>query len=327
MMWKNDSQTLDALAEQFRGEVPEEDRPEPHHILYKKGWRPKLNSIQKEAIASKAIYKLYYGERGSGKTYGGVHEVVDYCYRNDNSLAYVIVKETGMGTEGGGWDKLLLEVLPEWVNGLGLKTTKTQYDMQTKKPYIWMSNRHGGWSKIMLASLPVSAQVEGKIRGREPDIILVDEAQNLEGDTYFTSLLMQLGRKKKRSGDPSKIIFCCNPKAHPIGSTSASSRCRSTRRPGPGTSATPISTSQSRITSPICPRVLRELRPAGRKERPDRQGQARGRRMGGPTGRGLSLRRRVLRDGSCGRRCSQEPRASAGGPAPDDGRIRPGWSP
>jgi len=64
---------------------------------------------------------------------------------------------------------------------------------------------------IMLASLPVAHQVEGKIRGREPDIIGVDEAQTLESDTYFTSLLMQLGRKKRRTGDPSKIIFACNP--------------------------------------------------------------------------------------------------------------------
>jgi hypothetical protein len=92
-----------------------------------------------------------------------------------------------------------------------MQSTETRYDPQTKKPYIWLTNRHGGWSMIMLASLPVAHQVEGKVRGREPDIIGVDEAQTLETDTYFTSLLMQLGRKKKKGGDPSKLIFCCNP--------------------------------------------------------------------------------------------------------------------
>lgn len=201
--------SLEALAEQLREPVKQEDRPDPHHIKYKRGWRPKLNPIQQEAIESKAIYKLYSGERFSGKTFGALHELVEYVYRNDNCLAYIIVKEFGVGTEGGAWHKLIYEVLPQWRDGIGIQATETRYDPDTKKPYCWISNRHGGWSKIMLASLPVAHQVEQKVRGREPQIILVDEAQSLETDTYFTSLLMQLGRK--RGADPSKIIFCCNP--------------------------------------------------------------------------------------------------------------------
>lgn len=201
---------LSALAAQFRESDPETDRPDPPHVKYKEGWRPNLNKTQQKAVDSKSIYKLYDGERGSGKTYLGVQEIVDYCYRNDNTLAFIIVKEFSMGSEGGAWNKLLQEVLPEWRQGIGLVSTETRYDYQTKKPYVWISNRHGGWSMIMLASLPVAAHVERKIRGREPDIMLVDEAQTLESDTYFTSLLMQLGRRKGKD-DPSKIIFCCNP--------------------------------------------------------------------------------------------------------------------
>lgn len=204
-------EALDALVQQFKEDLPEETKPDPHHLIYKRGWRPKLNPIQKVAHESKAIYKLYYGERGSGKSHLGVQEIVDYCYRNPDSLAFIILKEFAMGTEGGAWNKLMQDVLPEWQQGLGIQFTEQKYDMQTKKPFIWMSNRHGGWSMIMLASLPVAHQVEGKIRGREPDVVLVDEAQTLETDTYFTSLVMQLGRKKKAGGEPSKIIFCCNP--------------------------------------------------------------------------------------------------------------------
>jgi hypothetical protein len=112
-----------------------------------------------------------YGERFSGKTYSALHEVVEYCYRNDNCLAYLIVRESGMGTEGGAWHKLQFEVLPQWERGIGIVSTQPRFDSQTKKPYIWISNRHGGWSMIMLASLPVANQVEGKIRGPlQPDL-------------------------------------------------------------------------------------------------------------------------------------------------------------
>lgn len=204
------NEAIEALARELSVD-PEEDRPDPHHIRYKKGWRPALNPIQQRAIDDPAIYKLYYGERYSGKTYGGLHELVEFCYRNDNVLAYIIVKEVGIGTEGGAWDKLRFKILPEWKDGLGIDYTDSKLDVQTKKPFVWISNRHGGWSMIMLASLPVAHQVEGKIRGREPQFILVDEAQFLESDTYFTALLMQLGRRNTEDSDPSKIVFCCNP--------------------------------------------------------------------------------------------------------------------
>lgn len=209
----NDDDVLKALEQEFQVQFGDSSRdmPEPHHIRYKRGWRPHLNPIQKKAVESPAIFKLMYGERGSGKTWGGIHELVDYAYRNDNTLGYIIVKETGIGSEGGAWTKLIYKVLPEWQQGIGLEFTEPKYDMQTKKPYVWMSNRHGGWSQIMMASLPVAHQVETKIRGREPQIILVDEAQFLDGDVYFTALIQQLGRQTSPDGDPSKIIFCCNP--------------------------------------------------------------------------------------------------------------------
>lgn len=188
----------------------EETRPDPHHIVYKKGWRPKLNPIQKKAVNSKAIFKLYYGERGTGKGHGAIHEMIDYLYRNDNALGYIVVKEIGMGIEGGAWHKLKMDAMPEWEQGLGIQPVYGT-DFQTKSPYCWISNRHGGWSCVILKSMPVAEQVEMKVRGREPDIVFVDEAQALKSDTYFTSLIMQLGRRRGVAKDPSKIIFVCNP--------------------------------------------------------------------------------------------------------------------
>lgn len=185
---------------------PKERIPDPYEL----GWRPSLNPVQKEAFNSSSIFLMMDGERASGKTYAGIHKVVEYVYRNDNSLGYIIVKEIGMATQGGAWYKLQTQILPEWKDGNNSVFTESRLDSQTKNPYIWIRNRHKGWSMIMLASLPVAHQVESKVRGREPQIILVDEAQEMESDTYFTSLIMQLGRRPG-SDDPARIIFCCNP--------------------------------------------------------------------------------------------------------------------
>lgn len=177
---------------------------------YDDGWRPSLNPKQNEAFLSRSLYLLMHGPRASGKTISALHRIVEYLYRNDNCLGYVVVKEVGMATQGGAWDKLRLQVLPEWKDGNRLEYTESRLDPQTKNPYIWIRNRYRGWSMVMLVSLPVPTQVEDKIKGREPQIIVVDEAQTLDTSTYFTSLLQQLGRRPS-SDDPAQIIFCCNP--------------------------------------------------------------------------------------------------------------------
>lgn len=204
-------EVMDALAKEMVEPPPlTEEVPEEQLSPYDEGWRPSLNPIQKQATDDPAIYKLYDGERGSGKTIGALHELVEYLYLNDNSLGYVIIKEVGMATQGGAWHKLQVQVLPEWKDGTHLFYTESKLDSQTKNPYIWIKNRHNSWSMVMLASLPVAHQVDAKMRGREPQVIVVDEAQTLETDEYFTRLLMQLGRRPG-SSSPSKIIFCCNP--------------------------------------------------------------------------------------------------------------------
>jgi len=206
----DNAEVMEALALEM-GPPPEiQDEQEDAQSPYELGWRPSLNPIQKKAIADEAIYKLYYGERGTGKSIGALHELVEYVHRNENCLGYIIVKEIGMATQGGAWHKLQVQILPEWKAGNNLIFTESRLDSQTKNPYIWIRNKFNGWSMIMLASLPVAHQVEAKIRGREPQIIFVDEAQVLDTDTYFSSLIMQLGRRPG-STDRAKIIFCCNP--------------------------------------------------------------------------------------------------------------------
>jgi len=190
--------------------------------LWDEGWRPFLNPTQKKGRDSKAIFKLYHGERGSGKTICGLHEAVEALFLNNNYLAFVIVKELGQATDGGAWHKLMHEVLPVWKHGnrdpdgavidegIDLEYSEQRYDPNTKKPYIWIANRFGGYSMITLISLPVDKQVSKKVKGKEPGFILVDEAQTLLTMDYFKSIVQQLGRRRGMQ-TRSKIIFCANP--------------------------------------------------------------------------------------------------------------------
>lgn len=191
------------------------------------GWRPKLNPLQLEGFQNKrAKYKLYDGERGSGKTQGAVHELVEHCFLNLNAVAYIVVREVGQSKDGGAWDKLNNVILPSWKNGnrnpetgekyddgIGLVYSSPRYDPETKKPYVWIQNRFGGGSLVICFSLPVGSHVEDKIKGREPSFIMVDEAQTCEGDTYFSSTIQQLGRRHNitANGGQQPVIFCANP--------------------------------------------------------------------------------------------------------------------
>lgn len=218
----NRNDALDALAD----ELDDAPAPEPHHIRWKKGWRPRLNPVQEEARKSDAIFILLDGERGSGKTTGAIHYLVEHCYEN-STLAFIIVKEVAQATDGGAWHKLMTEILPTWKygnrdrdgnlldHGIGIdfgsdgKNQTSLLDPQTKKPYVWLSSKTG-WSKIMLMSLPVAHQVTTKAKGKEPSFVVVDEAQTLDSDDYFKMLVQQIGRRPRIKGRQ-KIIFCCNP--------------------------------------------------------------------------------------------------------------------
>lgn len=191
------------------------------------GWRPKRNPTQQKAHDSEAVFILLHSERATGKTFGAIHDLVEHCYLNA-TLGFIVVKEVGQATDGGAWSKLMHHVLPAWRygnadregnridEGIGLEYGADGYDessmldVQTKKPNVWIRTFTGGWSRIMLFSLPVSRQVKSKIKGKEPSFIVVDEAQTLEDGDYFKMIVQQLGRRGGLKGKQ-KIIFCANP--------------------------------------------------------------------------------------------------------------------
>lgn len=201
-----------------------EEREQGHGLKLDLAWQPKLNPVQLKVYRSQADYILAYGERGTGKSIGALHKAVRHAVHNKNARVLIVVREVGQATEGGAWSKLQTEILPQWANGnfdrkskklvdrgCGIEFTAQKLDHQDKKPFVWVSNRFGGWSMIKLISLFVGEHVEDKVKGKEPSFIFVDEAQTLESSEYFDKLIQQLGRAQDIT-DPQQIVYCCNPK-------------------------------------------------------------------------------------------------------------------
>jgi hypothetical protein len=214
---------IDPLDKEEKGK--EEPLPTGHGLKLDLSWRPNLNPTQQKAYESRALFQLLYGERGSGKTQVAAHKAVRHCVMNKNALAFVMVREIGQATEGGAWSKLQREILPQWRNGnydritkkrldagCGIQFTEPKLDPTDKKPFLWISNRFGGWSQIKLISLFVPGQVEDKAKGKEPSFILFDEAQTTESDEYFSKVSQQLGRAQDIPDDEQQVVYACNPK-------------------------------------------------------------------------------------------------------------------
>lgn len=173
-------------------------------------WLPSLTATQRKIFDDPSKYILAYGERGSGKTYSlGGHKLVRHCYENFNALALIIVGVRSQATMGGVWHKLQVEILPEWVEGIGLVHTEERQDTQ-KNLYMDVENRFGGHSRICLISIPYGAFIKDRIKGFEPSLIFVDELTNLDTDDYFNAVVQQLGRRQGIHG-PQQYLAACNP--------------------------------------------------------------------------------------------------------------------
>jgi len=200
------------------------------------GWAPILTPKQQEAFDSPFFYVLAYGEKGSGKTIGLLHKLVRHCYENENALALILVRVKSMATKGGAWDKLTNHILPRWRDGnieppfiddgkgdvipnphageridegLGIEFTDVKFDSQHNE-YIWIENRHGGWSMVVLVSAPHANQLRDRMRGYEPSFALVDELTSCDSREYLQAVAIQVGRREGIEG-PQQYCAACNP--------------------------------------------------------------------------------------------------------------------
>lgn len=173
-------------------------------------WHPSLSKTQREIFDDASKYMLAYGERGTGKTYVlGGHKLVRHCYENFNALALCVVGVKSQATMGGVWHKLQTEILPLWQQGLGIDVTDEKRDEQ-KNLYIDIENRYGGYSRVVVISVPYGAFIKDRIKGFEPSYVFIDELTNLDTDDYFNAVVQQIGRRPGIRG-PQQYTAACNP--------------------------------------------------------------------------------------------------------------------
>jgi hypothetical protein len=188
-------------------------------------WRPRLGPIGYEVLRARSVpgkpqdtlVKLLYGEKASGKTNIALHDLVTHCYldvlkpvpgkRRASPLAVICTIFRAGATDGGAWDKLVELVLPEWYDGMGLDFTEPKMDMQ-KNWYLDIGNIHGGWSRVILKSIPWGENIKNRLYGMEFSYYLSEEIALTDGPSYFFVPLQQCRRP---TGTSSIFMATCNP--------------------------------------------------------------------------------------------------------------------
>ncbi len=206
------NESVDLIASYLGDEVESLDAPPPPPSEPKSrdGWLPDLNPTQRQIFDDPAENILGHGEKGSGKSIAFGHKLIRHAYENDNALVLVITPMIRTGNEGIWYDLETL-ILPAWKDGMGLEFTPSKLDPLTKDRHRWIRNRFGGWSKLLLMSIPHASQVEQRVKGPAPSFIYVDELTECDGVNYWKFTAAQLGRRRGIEG-PQQFTASCNPR-------------------------------------------------------------------------------------------------------------------
>lgn len=201
-MPKIDPKAFDVLGEMIRPPAAVKKRTV-------KEWMPDLNPTQEEIFFCTSQYILAWGEKFSGKSIGCLHRVMKHAYEHKNAFVIMLTRTGNMSTDGGAWHKLMTDVLPQWEDGLGIKS-KSGSDKQHNQ-FVWISNAHGEWSMILNTSAPNPEQLAERFPGREPSMVFVDELHTCSTDNYFTAIAQQLGRRPMVPPEEQIYLAACNP--------------------------------------------------------------------------------------------------------------------
>lgn len=186
---------------------PEGNESEP---LEDRGWHPDLNPTQQLIFDDPSDNILGHAEKGSGKSIAFGHKLVRHAYETFNGLVLIITPSLRTGNEGIWYDLDNL-ILPQWKEGMDLEFTPSKLDPLTKDRHRWVLNRFGGWSKLLLMSIPHASMVEGRVKGPAPSMVYVDELTNCDGPEYYYFTSAQLGRRRNVGGAPQQFTASCNP--------------------------------------------------------------------------------------------------------------------
>lgn len=161
------------------------------------------------------------------------------------ALALIIVRTYGAG-DFGVWYDLEQLVLPAWRDGnrqpawlytgppegdrrnpdnwkenphafelmdggIGLEYTATKHDVKTKASKIFIRNRFGSWSLVVMLSIPYAIQIIDRVKGPSPSFVYVEELTDTENQQYHSYPSAQLDRRRGTGITPHQYVASCNP--------------------------------------------------------------------------------------------------------------------
>lgn len=172
------------------------------------GWYPDLNPTQDKFFNDPRRYLLASGEKGGGKSHATAEKIIRHLHDEENALGWII-STTHLPGQEGIWYAIENRIAPKWTAGLKVDF-KFHYDRKSKHNECWVSNRHGGLSKLILFSVPYPSQIRTRCKGPEPSIVDVEEVTDCLTEDYFRYPAAQLGRRPGIVG-PQQWLGSCNP--------------------------------------------------------------------------------------------------------------------
>lgn len=177
-------------------------------------WCPDLNPTQKRMFFDDAPYIYAHGPRGTGKGIGLLHKGIRHCYETPSAL-WLIVTRTARQSVLGLKPDMERIVMPQWIDGIGLKFIPFMMDGLTKDWNMWIQSAHDeegqATSQVVMMSVPHLVQLAQKCKALSPSMIYIDELTEFESREIIEVLSQQLGRRKGMLV-PQQLTASMNPK-------------------------------------------------------------------------------------------------------------------
>lgn len=197
--------------EKGRADTPQETESNNDQPI---AWCPDLNPTQERMFFDDAPFIYAHGPRGTGKGIGLLHKGVRHCYESPSAF-WLIVTRTARQSVLGLKPDLERLVLPQWIEGIGLRHIPFMMDGLTKDWNMWIQSAHDeegqATSQVVMMSVPHLIQLEHKIKGLSPSMIYIDEMTEFETREILKILSQQLGRRKGMLV-PQQLTASMNPK-------------------------------------------------------------------------------------------------------------------
>ena len=121
------------------------------------------------------------GPRKSSKTTGCLHALVEHAWEVDRALIAVISPTVTAATDGGCWQSLCEEIIPNWIAGdFGLEWVRKPYQESVSKRFkCSIKNKHGTVSVFQLESFREGAtevDIATRFKGKKFSAVYFSEA-------------------------------------------------------------------------------------------------------------------------------------------------------